>query len=269
MAKRIPKSKIFYLVLVIVLLIIFHYIGILKPLENLITKGFSYPLNWASRATQSVSSPLKNVGNSTNLSKENEDLKEKIIRLENKVVELQEILSQNEILSSQLDFLKENNIESIPAKVISRGINQNHNLLIINRGSKDNLKEGLVVTIKDGLVVGKIVNVFDTISHVLLLTDSHSEINATILNQDIDDSIVGILKGKLDIGLELSMIPKNKSIEVGDVIFTSGVEETIPSGLLLGEVSEISEDERDLFKTAKIWQPADTKNISIVNVILP
>jgi len=65
------------------------------------------------------------------------------------------------------------------------------------------------------------------------------------------------------------MIPKNKSIEVGDVIFTSGVEETIPSGLLLGEVSEISEDERDLFKTAKIWQPADTKNISIVNVILP
>lgn len=269
MAKRIPKSKIFYLVLVIVLIILLHYVGILKPLENLITKGFSYPLNWASTATKNVSNPLDNVTSSVNLTRENEELKNRIISLENKVIQLEEILSQNEILSSQLDFLKQKNIQSIPAKVISRGINQNHNLLIINRGSKDNLKEGLVVTIKDGLVVGKLVNVFDTISHVLLLTDSNSEINATIIGEDREDPIIGILRGKLNISLELSMIPKNKEIEAGNVIFTSGVEETIPSGLLLGEVSEVSQDERDLFKTAKIWQPADTKNITIVNVILP
>jgi rod shape-determining protein MreC len=269
MAKNIPKSKIFYLILIIFLIIIFHYIGILKPLENLVIKGFSYPLDWASTATKSVSEPINNVTSSVNLSEENEKLKDRVISLENKVIQLEEILSQNEIFSSQLDFLKQKNIESIPAKVISRGINQNHNLLVINRGSKDNLKEGLVVTIKDGLVVGKLVNVFDTISHVLLLTDTNSEINATILDEDREDPVIGILRGKLNISLELSMIPKNKKIEVGNVIFTSGVEETIPSGLLLGEVSEISQDERDLFKTAKIWQPADTKNITIVNVILP
>ncbi|MFH1610522.1 MAG: rod shape-determining protein MreC [Patescibacteria group bacterium] len=269
MAKRIPKSKIFYLILIIILIILFHYIGILKPLENLITKGFSYPLNWAYTASQSVSEPIENVTGSVNLSEENEGLKEKVIRLENKVIQLEEILSQNEILSSQLDLLKQKNIQSIPAKVISRGINQNHNLLIINRGLKDNLKQGLAVTIKDGLVVGKLVNVFDTISHVLLLTDSNSEINATILNEDREDPVIGILKGKLNISLELSMIPKNRKIKIGDVIFTSGIEETIPSGLLLGEVSEISQDERDLFKTAKIWQPTDTNNITIVNVILP
>jgi len=258
MPKRISKSKIFYLFIIIFLIIMFHYIGILKPLENLVIKGLSYPLNWVSTATKDISNPLQN-----------EELKNKIIGLENRIMELEEILSQNEILSNQLDFLKQKNIQSVPAKVVSRGINQNSNLLVINRGSKDNLKKGLIVTIKEGLVIGKLVNVFDTISHVLLLTDSYSEISATILNENDQGSIIGIVKGKLNISLELSMIPKDEQIQIGNIIFTSGIEEEIPAGLLLGEISEISRDERDLFKTAKIWQPADTKNITIVNVILP
>jgi len=179
---------------------------------------------------------------------------------------LQEILSQKEILDSQIEFLSQKNISSVPAKVIARGINQNQNLLTINKGLKNNFKTGMIAVVENGLVVGKLINVMPEISHLLLLNDSKSEVSASILK---NNSLTGVVKGKIDLSLELEFIPKEQDLEVGDIIITSGIEEQIPSGLLIGEVGEITQDERDLFRKATIWQPVDIKNITIVNIIIP
>ena len=266
MPRKIIKNNFIYLIIFLVLIIFLHYIGILKPFENLISRGLSYPFAWIYTATQKTSSPLNNINNSFFLAQENEKLKNKIIELENNLISLQEILSQKEILDSQIEFLSQKNISSVPAKIIARGINQNQNLLTINKGLKNNFKTGMIAVVENGLVVGKLINVMPEISHLLLLNDSKSEVSASILK---NNSLTGVVKGKIDLSLELEFIPKEQDLEVGDIIITSGIEEQIPSGLLIGEVGEITQDERDLFRKATIWQPVDIKNITIVNIIIP
>lgn len=263
-----PKKNIknsFVLPLFLLVIIGLHYGKILTPLENLISRGLSYPLAWIYSATQHATDPFNNVNSLHGVVEENVNLKNKIIKLENDIIRLQEILGEKEILDNQIEFLSKKNINYVSAKIITRGINQNQNLLTINRGSKDNLEKGMAVVIENGLVIGKLQNVMPEVSYLLLLTDSRSEISASSLK---NNSLVGIIKGKTDLSLELEFIPKEKNLEIGDTIITSGVEEKIPSGLFIGDITDISQDKRDLFNKATVWQPADIKNITIINVVL-
>jgi len=186
--------------------------------------------------------------------------------LQTKIIELEQVLNQKEILDEELKFLREKDLKFVPAKVIARGIDSNSNLLVINKGRTDGLKKGLAVVIQQGLVIGRIAQISGQTSQVLLLNDSESQISAASLK---GKSLLGIARGNLDVGLALKYVLKEKELEPGNLIITAGEEETVPQGLLIGEVLEIKEDERELFKSAIISQPPNVKNINIVNVVLP
>ncbi|HOY56155.1 MAG TPA: rod shape-determining protein MreC [bacterium] len=265
MLQKFYKKSFLFLV-IIFFFISLYYLGLFKPLKSFAGQVLKYPLGWSYSAGRQVSSFFNIFKNNSYLIKSNQELSDKLIILEQENIDLKKIIEQKNISDEELLFLSQQNVKAIAAKIISRGISGNVNTLIINKGQIDGLREGMVITAKNGLVLGKIIKTEDKLAHVLLLTDSNSRLSAA---SDKDKTLVGIVHGNFDLSLKLEYILRDKNIAANDLIVTSGQEELVPAGLIIGTVNEVFEDSRELFKTARIVQPETAYNIDIVNVIMP
>ncbi|MBM6876478.1 rod shape-determining protein MreC, partial [Fusobacterium mortiferum] len=58
-------------------------------------------------------------------------------------------------------------------------------------------------------------------------------------------------------------------IEIGEKIYTSGISEIYPKGLYIGKVSEIDEDNGELFRSIKVKNDIDILNMMEVLILMP
>mgnify|MGYP001617768811 FL=1 len=225
------KKTYYYLGIVLILTITFHYLGFLKPVEKILRSitippiskvyGFSVGLNDNYRFFKNKKEFFKAYRESA---KENERLKEAEAKYKL-------LLQENEELKKQLNYQKKIKNLGVVAEVIGKEILSTDQNIIINHGTKDKIKIGYPVIAGEGILVGKIVKVEENISIVKLINDNQSRIGATILNRDHS---VGVVEGGYGISLRMTFIPRDEIVVVGDQIITSGLEANIPRGLLIG-----------------------------------
>ncbi|MDD5289785.1 MAG: rod shape-determining protein MreC [Patescibacteria group bacterium] len=256
--------RTFYIILAIVIILGGHYLGLWRPIERLATRALSYPLTAGYSWGRDFFSFFGRFQNNADLKKENQDLKERTAVLDGEIISLKEALRQKGITDEQLEFLKQEKLKAVLARVITRGVENNPNQLIIDKGARDGIKNGLVILGRGGVVVGRVTRVEDTSAQILLLTDTSVEMGAA----DVDGGLLGVVKGNKDLSLRLNYVLKEKKITKGDIIITSGEKDLIPAGLLIGEIDQVFEDEREIFKSARLTQPVDVANTDIVSVIL-
>ena len=67
--------------------------------------------------------------------------------------------------------------------------------------------------------------------------------------------------------LEVEGVSNTKSVAIGDYVYTSGLGEIFPSGILIGTVSEITTDEYDLSKIILVKPIADFDDINYVAIL--
>ena len=65
----------------------------------------------------------------------------------------------------------------------------------------------------------------------------------------------------------LHLIPKDIAVEKNMTIITSGLEDKIPRGLIIGQISEIISSPEDLFQSAYLITPIRIEYDSIVTVL--
>ena len=232
----------------------------------MITIVFSPFQTFISSASSSASTEVSKFVSFRDLSNENEELKNKVNLLEQKVVELKVYIEENELLLKQNKYLESQGFNFLNARVISHSAENNPNLLIINRGESHGIKIGMAVVIEQGSLVGQIKKIEAQTSHVLLLVDNNFRLSASVAGES---EIAGLVEGQNNISLSLNEILKNSEIKPGDLIVTSGFDENIPAGLLIGEIEEIVDLQGELFKSAKINLPVSLSNLRIVSVIMP
>ena len=105
--------------------------------------------------------------------------------------------------------------------------------IIVNKGSKDNIKLGMAVL--DGeFLVGKVVEVNFTTSRVLLLSDLNSKIPVTIEPEGYQSILSGT--GKNDGLIQYSK--EEISLEDGSTVYTSGSGAIFKSGIPIGKIQE-------------------------------
>jgi len=122
--------------------------------------------------------------------------------------------------------------------------------IIINKGSKNNIRLGMIVT-DEGYLVGKIVEVNFFTSRVLLLSDINSKIPVSIQPGDIQAIMSG--KGKKSGILQYIKSPRKIENEEESIVLTSGAGGVFKSGIPVGKIikeNQISEEYRivDLYK---------------------
>lgn len=250
---------------VIGLTILFHYFGWLKPVESF----FRYIVNPGSKAMYALSVKINNEDENF---KTPEDLlsayeKMKNEWLKNKIneVELQTLRQDNENLRQQLNFLKTKNYDSIGAEIIGKNIDPTESTLIINRGSKDGVEEGGPVVVGDGILVGKIAKVEDSTAVVRLLDDNQSRVAATVVNYE---KSIGLIEGGYGISVQMNLIPQNESVSVGDMIVTSGLEEKMPRGLLIGVIQAVEKEAHQPFQKAVIKPFMSFDKVTMASVLI-
>lgn len=268
MFKFLPKSKLFLTLLAVLILLIFlHYLKILSPLED-----------WTLKVLPPIQGLVYNLGNKISnfylLPKESKkDLEQKYKILEEKVKELtiensklKLLAEENKELKKQLNFLKDIPYKTIPARVISRSSEPNFYILILNRGSNDGIKEGMPVITSEGILVAVINKTKKNTSQALMLSDSHSQIAATIQNES---QTIGIIKGVHELSIKMELIPKNEPVGPGDIIITSGLQENIPRGLIIGQVDRVITEPNNFFQTAFIKSLTSLSELNILAILIP
>lgn len=190
------------------------------------------------RSTFIVSVPENLIKNAYKLSLEHinlyEDYKKlnldyKKLKAENLNIEF--IKSENKILKSKIEDIKDQNYE-ILAKVIIDKQSPFLKSIIVNRGSKDKIELGMAVLDGDFLV-GKVVEVNYLTSRILLLSDLNSKIPVSIEPDGIQSILSGTggKHGKLQY-----LLNDNLSIKDEDEVFTSGSGNIFNAGIPVGKV---------------------------------
>lgn len=259
-------KKIIIALAVIVLLLGLHYLNWLKPAENVLVRVLT-PIQAKAR---DFSSGIKDFSNNwlnkRNLLLENNDLKEKLKTSRVDQAKLNSLSAENELLKKELKFLEERPVKYVAAKIVTGISDPLSQSVIINRGRKDGITKGLAVVADKGILVGKVYEVRDNFSKVLLLTDSQSKVAATIQNLDLT---IGLVEGQFGLSFAMTNIPQNQAVAEGDLIVTSGLEGNIPKDLLIAQVESVNQVESEIFKTAILKPVIPFNNLSYVLVIIP
>lgn len=264
MLKLSQNKKFLFLVSVvaIVVLIIMHFIGILRPVESLSLKVISPVKGTFFVMGDRVSSFFGFWVSIRDLARENKNLNKD---LKNSLVDrsrLEELEKENYKLRDQLDYKQKASIDLVPAKVIGKDSNNLSNTISINKGSKSDIENDKYVLVSDGILIGKTTKVNNDYSEVLLINDIYSHIKARIKESNAD----GIVSGEHGLGLIMELIPQDKVIKKGDLVTTSDLEKK-SYDLLIGEIEEIDSGDNELFQKARIKSPIDFKNLDYVFVV--
>ena len=175
----------------------------------------------------------------TNYFKEFKNLEEEVDKLKSENISSEIIKSENEELKNLIDgytFSK----NKILAKVIVDHDSPFLKTIIINKGSKENIKIGTNIYDRNYLV-GRVIEVNFTTSRVLLLSDLNSNVPISITPSNVQAIVVG----NGDKSGEIKYMKGNfyNEIENKSIAFTSGTGSIFKSGIPVGRVNYIEKNE--------------------------
>jgi rod shape-determining protein MreC len=153
-------------------------------------------------------------------------------------------------------------MRAVGARIIGGDATGLSRTLILSQGSSAGLHTNMAVISTDG-VVGKLITVSPHASRALLIDDHNSGIDAL----DQRSRARGIVAGVMDDGLMMKYVDRTGDVKPGDAVITSGMDGTFPAGLLIGQVSQVSQGGPGLFLNISIIPAVDFGKLNEVLVL--
>lgn len=229
-------------------------VNLLAPLQAVVTQ-----LSSISRGF------LSSLGDSRTIEQENEKLRRMVDELRRENVELWEMAATQRQTIEQKGFQQANpQWTYVSARVIAWDPSNIVRTVVLNKGKLDGVGEGMVVVSPKGLV-GKVLELSDRWSKVLLLTDPRSSVNGML--QGADDRPKGILQGRPDGLLFMRYLLAESDLKKGDVVITSGMGGGFPPGLFIGWVLDVSFSDGQMFREALVRPAAGLSDLTDVMVL--
>jgi rod shape-determining protein MreC len=176
--------------------------------------------------------------------------------------QLKEVRLTNERLRKLLVFREQQALKALPAQVIAEDATSWFRTVMIDKGNADGVQEGMPVVVAEG-VAGRVIRVVAHQSRVLLITDASSAVAALVQRTRSR----GICRGTGD-GLNFDFALREKDIEVGDLVITSGNGGVFPKGLPVGRVVRVEREEYGLFQAIEVAPTVDFSRLEEVLVLL-
>jgi rod shape-determining protein MreC len=215
-------------------------------------------------AGESSSAFLGALVNAGSLNSENHNLQNKIQELQGQVASLQTIVNGNQAQSAVSSACQNAGFKLLMAGVVGL---DDQDILSLNKGSADGISENMPVINKQGTLFGKVLKVYKNFSKVLLISNKNSVISVKVQQADTTKpEIDGIVKGTGKLNIYLDLVPIDETINPGDVLVTSSLEETFPKDLLVGTITKIQKNDQNPHQQAQI-QPflnSSTDNLFVI-----
>lgn len=185
--------------------------------------------------------------------------KAQVLELQTEIKNLKESLVLNNVLSEY---------EPINANIVNRNVGYWYNTIVIDKGSKNNVKKGMAVVVNSGLV-GKVIKTSNFTSTVKLLTADELNGNISVKIKLDSKDVYGLLTGynKETNTYKIEGISESDEIKEGAIVTTTGLSDIFPSGILVGNVKSVTADNYDLTKIVEVTPSVNFNDISVVTVL--
>lgn len=237
--------------------------GVFAPVTNQFQRLGVGVQTWVSTRYLAIVDFLTVPRDVASLRQRNSELEAEVARLQSQVIDLQQRVTETEILSALVDFARANPVYTYKAAaVIGRDPSPFLRYVIINAGSNAGVLPGMPVVTDKGLV-GRVDAVIAEAARIQLITDSASAVNIRLQTSDTEAMLTGSITGDL----ALDMIPQDAAVQIGDVVLTSGLGGGYPPNILVGQVINVRKLDSELFQTAAIQPNVDFSRLQFVLVI--
>ncbi|HVM40525.1 MAG TPA: rod shape-determining protein MreC [Acidimicrobiia bacterium] len=220
-------------------------------------------------AADAVFSPVGNfidgIARSGTLKSENSALRRRLQEVEGDLARVRGLDRENRVLRDllELDYAKE--IDGVVGRVVGLAPGNFEWSITIDRGSEHGVKEEMPVVSGEGLV-GRVVDVSQTRSKVLLLTDPRMSVGVRLAGSG-ETGVTRGLAGK-DV-LEVDLVDPDVPTEKNELVVTSGLQQSrYPPGLPVGTVASVSSRPGSLEKDLRVLPLADLERLEFVKILL-
>jgi rod shape-determining protein MreC len=241
--------------------------GQLKAVQSFVTQLTSPAQVSATGATENVTDLFSFLIELRTMRQRNSELEQINSSLVVENFQLREVEGENQQLREMLNFAQTRpGLELRGAQIVARVIGQESNnfldFIMLDLGSTHGIDVGMPVLTDQGLV-GRISEVTNTTSKVLLITDASSSVNALLQSSRLN----GVLRGTPGANLVMDYIPQGGLFSVGEVVLTSGLGGNFPKGIPVGQVIEIAQRDIDVFQQAVVRPTVDFGSLELVMVV--
>lgn len=224
----------------------------LAPVGSLVQEVLAPLQRVTFRATAAVRGAMGYLADLPRLQRENERLRAEAERVAILESQLEELRQENRRLNELLGLRARPDLASRrlrAARVIGRNPDDWFSYVLIDAGRGDGVERGMVVITAQGLV-GRVTRVSPHGATVMLLTDPQSGVGARVQRESSQaQGVVLGQKGRGD-ALKMKFFLRDADVRRGDRIVTSGLGEVFPSGIPIGIVTEVVDEEGGLVREA-------------------
>ena len=224
---------------------------------------------------------LDYVGESISINSDDTKTKEQLIaenaQLQEQIDELSTQLTNTRLQQSELDTLRElydldqtyADYKTTGAHVIGKGTSNWFNTFTIDKGSKDGIRVDMNVIAGSGLV-GIVTDVGKNYAVVRAIIDDTSNVSGMILSNNDNCIVSGNLKSMTESNIITfsNLEDSEDKVSTGHSVVTSNISDKYLPGLLIGYVTDITEDNNNLTKSGEITPVVDFKHLQDVLVIM-
>ena len=193
------------------------------------------------------------------ISQENEQLREENRKLIEQMVDYENYKHENESLKEQLGIQEENS-------VIGRDPSDQFYSFTIDKGTLDGVSYQDPVITADGLVgiVSEVGPVFAKVTTIL-------DVRLNVACQDVRTQDVATISGDIEMAQQgkckMSLLPRESGIAKGDIVQTAGTSGLYPQGIVVGRVSDVGFEPQGTMMYAVVEPANDIKSIKDVVII--
>jgi rod shape-determining protein MreC len=265
--ERIRNLIPFLLILLALVGFVLHRAGVWAPIEGVLAKVTTPLQEGASLAVSRFGELARTTRDLRDLRERNQELEADNARLLLENVRYRELEGEAALLRDLLNFAHAHpsfDVQGahVVGRVIGRDPSNLQRYITLDIGQEAGIARNMPVVTDRGLV-GRITEVSDGWSRVLLIIDASSLVNS--LTQSTRAS--GLIQGQADGSLVMREIPQGDIISVGDTVFTSGLGGNFPRQILIGQITEVERKDYNLYQTASVQPTVDFDHLEAVLVI--
>ena len=194
-----------------------------------------------------ISIEIKNLVGYHRLAVENRELRDVIGKLTAQTEGLKAAALENERLRKLLNFKSPQVHQVIPSQVIGRDTSIWTRTILLDKGKKEGIRIGMPVVSHEGLV-GRIMDIGDSVSRVLMLIDPNSKVGV-ILSESREQ---GLLVGQGDHFCRIQYLSLEAEVHLEEKVLTSGVGGIFPKGILIGHVVFVGKESDGMHQYALV-----------------
>ncbi len=266
--KRLFKNKLFKSIIIVICCLLAggflsSALGHNETVQSSVFGVVLEPFNFvAQKISDGLDKAVGAVKGDSSYEKKIEELENEVGDLRSQLVDCQNLKNQNDLYKEFLELKEEHkDYEFVEASVIGRDNADIYGSFTLNQGSATGIKEGDAV-LYGKYIIGVIDKAYPTYSVVRTVLDPELNISAYEIVSGEISYVTGNAKLAKDGKCKFANLSSTTNVTYGSIICTAGISGTVPKGLIVGTVEEISDETTDISSYAVITPGVEIDDVA-------